>query len=296
MENQASVGERRSNTLATPLPTLQQRIIMMQRLTGIYDIPIDPALEENQHFWFFVSREYQNQITMIPKKLKTPLSQDKKQKRDLAISTAVKHASDIFSLEKEATTDNLTGAYNRRFLDKYLMNLLNHIRDPSPTDAIILFDIDFFKLVNDRLGHPAGDELLKKLTEIVQGTIRGTDLFGRFGGEEFMIIMPEINRGKEDDDNRPIILARIDSLREKIEKELSKTIAREDKKQQIDKITASFGVFFIDGTTVVANEKELADKVYGPVDRLLYQAKKAGRNCVFGPDGKFISPSSNQPH
>lgn len=296
MENQSLVAENRSNTLATPLPTFQQRIIMMQRLTGIYDIPIDPALEENQHFWFLVSREYQNQITKIPKKLKTPLSQDKKEKRDLAISNAVEKASNIFSLEKEAITDNLTGVYNRRFLDRYLINLLNHTRDPSPTDAVILFDIDLFKQVNDKLGHPDGDKVLKTLAQIVQGFIRGTDLFGRFGGEEFMIIMPEINRGREEEDNRTTILARIDSLREKIEKELHTAIVGEDKRNLINRVTASFGVFFVDGTTVIKNEKQLTDKVYSPVDALLYQAKQAGRNRVVGPDGVFSAHSSHQPH
>lgn len=96
-------------------------------------------------------------------------------------------------LEHISITDSLTGVFNRRHIDAVfeleLKRSARHDRDLS----IILLDIDFFKVVNDTFGHPIGDAVLKQFAVLVKNNIRATDILGRWGGEEFLIVCPEIN-------------------------------------------------------------------------------------------------------
>ncbi|RMD46315.1 MAG: GGDEF domain-containing protein [Aquificota bacterium] len=120
--------------------------------------------------------------------------------------------------------------------------------------AVILFDIDNFKNINDTYGHQKGDEVLKKVAKIFKENLRKTDHFGRFGGEEFIIIVPELT------DKDAYLLA------EKLRKLLENT-----RFDHIDKVTASFGISqFEEGKSITQLLKE--------ADSALYTAKRTGKN------------------
>jgi len=90
-----------------------------------------------------------------------------------------------------AVTDGLTGLHNRRYLDNHLTVLFNRAATRNRPLSVCITDIDRFKLVNDTYGHDAGDEVLKEFAARVRSTVRGADLACRFGGEEFVVVMPD---------------------------------------------------------------------------------------------------------
>ncbi len=93
-------------------------------------------------------------------------------------------------LQKLASTDMLTGALNRRSLEQEAVRLSARCKRTGDTLALMMIDIDHFKSVNDRFGHPVGDEVLRRLAAVAQKTIRSDDYFARYGGEEFCILLP----------------------------------------------------------------------------------------------------------
>ena len=93
-------------------------------------------------------------------------------------------------LEKLATFDMLTGAYNRRRFEEYVEAAVDMKKMHGTPFSIIMFDIDCFKLINDVYGHNWGDRILQEVTEIVKASIRETDKLFRWGGDEFIILMP----------------------------------------------------------------------------------------------------------
>lgn len=90
--------------------------------------------------------------------------------------------------------DQLTGLYNRHFFDTIILDEMKRSDRYSDPISLIMFDIDHFKLVNDTWGHPVGDELLKLIASVTKGVIRSSDIFVRFGGEEFLVLMPETEK------------------------------------------------------------------------------------------------------
>lgn len=161
------------------------------------------------------------------------------------------------SLHHMAVTDGLTQILNRKnvtdALEKEISIAINYEKKLS----ILLFDIDFFKKVNDQFGHLAGDQVLVDIVKNVSNTIRKTDYFGRYGGEEFLVIMPKT------DLETAYIFANI--IREKIEKmiwDFSNGYT----------ITVSGGV--------VENAGENLNKMINRADSLLYCAKEKGRNMI----------------
>ena len=88
-------------------------------------------------------------------------------------------------------TDPLTGCYNRRYFDMHFQNIVNEARDKGKDLSVMIIDVDHFKQVNDTLGHTVGDELLQQLRKRIFDNIRISDLLARFGGEEFVVILPE---------------------------------------------------------------------------------------------------------
>jgi len=150
-----------------------------------------------------------------------------------------------------AQTDALTGIFNRLKIDIELAKALNYAASHSTELSIVLIDIDHFKQVNDQFGHQKGDDILRSITKCVQDKIRSFDKFGRWGGEEFLIICPRT------DLNGALILA------EKLRASIESTIQQ----------TASFGV-----TAFQANDT--IDSMLHRADKALYQAKDNGRNQV----------------
>lgn len=90
-----------------------------------------------------------------------------------------------------AVTDELTGLYNRRYFDRHLSLMLEKAREQERDMAVMLIDMDFFKSVNDNHGHDIGDAVLKEFAQRLRRNIRGVDLACRFGGEEFVVLMPD---------------------------------------------------------------------------------------------------------
>lgn len=95
------------------------------------------------------------------------------------------------SLKNTAMRDPMTGLYNRRFLEDYVDNLTAGILRNKTELGILMCDVDFFKQVNDNYGHDVGDQVIKGLSDIIVKTIRTSDLAIRFGGEEFLVLLPD---------------------------------------------------------------------------------------------------------
>ena len=155
-----------------------------------------------------------------------------------------------------SVTDCLTGVYNRRFMQETLYKELFRAERSKEPFCLIMLDLDNFKQVNDRFGHDAGDLVLRRLVEVVQGRIRNADCLARWGGEEFLLLLP----GTVVDD-----AARLAG-------ELLNTLSG-SAIDGVGVVTASFGVTeYRAGDTV----EELVKRV----DNLMYAAKQSGRNCV----------------
>jgi diguanylate cyclase (GGDEF)-like protein len=124
----------------------------------------------------------------------------REQRRELAtlneeIRQRVAHRTDalertIGTLRHHATRDGLTGLFNRRFLDTFLPQVLKRCSEKGLDITLVMADLDHFKLLNDTLGHAAGDELLRSIGQLIRSTIRGEDAAFRLGGDEFVIVMP----------------------------------------------------------------------------------------------------------
>jgi len=164
--------------------------------------------------------------------------------------------TDRKKIEYLSEHDTLTGLYNRRKIERDLENYKDKIDRYNIECSLILIDLDKFKEVNDKFGHLVGDNILKEFAKIIQKKIRKTDTVARWGGEEFMIIIPHLNI---EDTCR---LA--EKLREEIE---SYTFEKNIK------ITASFGL------SSLGNYKTINDTVR-QADEALYTSKRNGRNLV----------------
>lgn len=158
------------------------------------------------------------------------------------------------------TRDSLTGIYNRKFLENQLQNELKRFKRGLRPFSLIMFDIDFFKKINDTYGHLCGDFVLKSLTSIVLSTIRATDTLARYGGEEFFCVLPETEI------DNAIHFAEM--LRKVVE---NKTFTFQDITIQL---TISLGV------TAMNEEIKSSEVLLKKADDALYEAKRTGRNKV----------------
>ena len=161
-----------------------------------------------------------------------------------------------------AVTDSLTGLYNRRYLETYFEELSSDLRGGGKPTSLLIMDVDHFKAVNDDYGHAAGDEVLRGLAQRVLSGIRGFDTAIRLGGEEFVMLMPNV-------DGRSAVIA-ANRLREMIDV----TPFEIDDKGQTLKVTMSIGV-----ATGAADEIALND-LLERADQALYTAKNGGPNRV----------------
>lgn len=162
-------------------------------------------------------------------------------------------------LEKVARQDQLTGLNNRRAMIEALKeSSAIAVRYNRPV-SLIFFDLDDFKLINDRFGHFEGDIVLKTVARILKNNCRQSDVYGRWGGEEFLIILPESNLSQA--------FQSAEKIRRALEMQnFNPTIP--------DTITGSFGVAQL-------KPGESINSIIQRVDLALYQAKSAGKNCVF---------------
>ncbi len=169
-----------------------------------------------------------------------------------------------------ALTDSLTGLYNRRYLEVHLEKLLHKNIDNKKTLAVLMIDIDHFKAVNDTYGHNVGDQILKIFADRLKDKLRSFDLVARLGGEEFVVILPDVS------EERAFMVA----------ERLRTAIADEPFVCSVPQgslsITTSLGGALIDPTPHGVEE------VLKRADKCLYDAKEQGRNCcVFEVVGKL---------
>jgi|GEM_PF-2543688 len=160
-------------------------------------------------------------------------------------------------LHEMAVRDALTGLHNRRFLDEQLPYELARARRLRSPLCVALGDIDHFKRINDTYGHQAGDAVLRTLRELFTQLVRESDLVCRWGGEEILIVMPDVPGD--------VALQRIERLREAL---AARTV--QFGQHQL-RVTISFGI-------AAHQEGASADELIGAADLALYEAKAAGRN------------------
>jgi diguanylate cyclase (GGDEF)-like protein len=159
-----------------------------------------------------------------------------------------------------AMRDGLTGALNRRAIMEALEQALLADQPAGVSVAVILVDMDHFKAINDRFGHPAGDEVLRRFVIASARVLRGMDRLGRFGGEEFLLVLPGVTEGEP-------ALSIAERVRGQVAGHEWGDIAPDLR------VTVSLGV-------VQARPGESARVVLDRVDRALYRAKDDGRDCV----------------
>jgi diguanylate cyclase (GGDEF)-like protein len=174
---------------------------------------------------------------------------------------AVDNARLFTETQRLAITDGLTDVFNRRYLLELAENELERSRRHGRYLSAILFDLDHFKEVNDRFGHPMGDLVLKKIAELCRSSIRSTDLLGRYGGEEFIIIASET--GQE----QAIEIA--ERFRKRVQDFSLTTDAG------VLKLTISLGI-----STFLPGSDQTLDDLIKRTDNALYASKALGRNCV----------------
>jgi diguanylate cyclase (GGDEF)-like protein len=155
----------------------------------------------------------------------------------------------------------LSGLYNRRYLWDFLKRELLRSQRRSLPVALIMLDIDHFKRFNDTWGHRAGDAVIKRVAEVILRSIRGSDIACRYGGEEFIAILPEATR--------QAALERAETMRRELE-----ALELEFDGKPLGKVTGSFGV------AVFPQHGAAAEALVRAADEALYEAKGAGRNRV----------------
>ena len=164
------------------------------------------------------------------------------------------------ALEKEILIDPLTGVANRRALKDRLKNELYRFHRYRQLFALLLFDVDHFKVINDRHGHWAGDRCLKEIMKRIRPILRETDFIGRWGGDEFLVIFPGT-----DLDNATTVAERLRKL-------------IENTRFVYHKHEISFSVSI--GVTEIQDSDQSQETVFNRVDKAMYAAKRRGGNQV----------------
>lgn len=165
------------------------------------------------------------------------------------------------ALRDQATRDSLTRLWNRNsILEALSRELSRSEREKSPLGVVIV-DLDHFKQINDNHGHPAGDAVLQEAARRMQSSVRQYDSIGRYGGEEFLVLLPRCSEAESY------------SQAERLRKQLAQTDIRFNDISL--RVTASFGV-----TAAIPGERWDAEGLIRKADEALYLAKKSGRNRV----------------
>ena len=180
-------------------------------------------------------------------------------------ATTINRANVYAEILKHATLDALTGFYNRHQLEERIKQEVSGAKRQNRRLCVIMTDIDYFKNVNDTYGHAAGDLVLKTVSNVIKHQLRDYDIAGRYGGEEFAIILPFTKI-----EEAQMVAQRLRRAVENTKIDISKINA--DAEKNIN-VTISLGV---SEYTNNDNEKTLLQKA----DKALYKAKENGRNKV----------------
>jgi diguanylate cyclase (GGDEF)-like protein len=191
------------------------------------------------------------------------------------LAVSLKNAELFREVKENSVRDALTGCFNKAHALEVLDGELRRARRSQMPLSVVMFDLDSFKAVNDRHGHQCGDAVLSAVGGRMKAVLRGSDLKCRYGGEEFLIVLPDT----------PLAGAR------RVADTLRRDIAEHPVTWKDDTIaiTASFGV-----TTIERGEVD-SEAVIGRADAALYRAKQAGRNNVRADDEPIALPSAQFP-
>lgn len=159
--------------------------------------------------------------------------------------------------EKLANTDPLTGSFNRRYLNEFSIEYLRIIKRENKNLSLLMVDIDDFKNINDTFGHETGDKVIKQLVSIIKDVVRENDLIVRFGGDEFLILLPNTN----------LINARL------VGQKIADHIDKYNKDKEFN-FTISMGV------SMFNKQDNSIEDMISRADNALYEAKKIGKNCI----------------
>ena len=161
-----------------------------------------------------------------------------------------------------AITDALTGLHNRRYMESHLGALVEQASARGKPLTVLVLDIDYFKAVNDTYGHDAGDDVLREFAIRMRKSIRGIDLACRYGGEEFVIVMPETD------------MAVAATVAERLRRRIATEPFPIEQGTRAIEVTISIGLAGLDG------EEDTAATILRRADQALYRAKRDGRNRV----------------
>jgi diguanylate cyclase (GGDEF)-like protein len=165
-------------------------------------------------------------------------------------------------LEDQSTTDELTGTYNYRAFTERLAEEQRRARRYDQPLSLIMVDLDNFKVCNDSYGHQAGNLVLKGISRVVRGIVRDTDMVCRYGGDEFIVILPQT------------VPADAAEIGERIRTEVGRTVFSEEGLLPSLRVTVSIGI------STYPDNGGTADHIVELVDKALYRAKSAGKNAV----------------
>lgn len=176
------------------------------------------------------------------------------------IGMAMENADLYNQMQEFATTDNLTGAFNRLYFNRRLEEEFKAAQDGGYELSLAMLDIDHFKRFNDTYGHLFGDKVLKSICQTINGSIRDQDIMARFGGEEFVILFPNTS------------ISEAYEIVENIRENIKHTTVNEN--EVCVSVTASLGL-----ASFPQNASDTIDLIKN-ADDALYDAKNSGRNCV----------------
>jgi diguanylate cyclase (GGDEF)-like protein/PAS domain S-box-containing protein len=164
-------------------------------------------------------------------------------------------------LEEMATRDPLTGLFNRREMSRVLEEELDRATRYQRPMAVLWVDFDHFKDVNDTFGHAAGDSVLRSISRLLLGSVRSVDAIGRFGGEEFVIVLPEMD---------------LEEARDTAERLRCKVAEKPQPLGNGQEVPLTISV----GVAVYPDHGQTASTLCAAADKAMYLAKQRGRNCV----------------
>jgi len=189
------------------------------------------------------------------------------QRLSAVVAICLENAANHERLKRVGLTDFLTGINNRRFFDQRLSEEIMRAQRKESLLGCLLLDIDNFKRVNDTYGHRAGDQVLKEISFLTKQQLRGTDVFARFGGEEFSVLLI--------DSNEAITL----EIAERIRAAIAGLTVTLDDGQKLQ-ITVSIGLSLYEGGERFSGSLEESEALIDQADQALYKAKNSGKNRV----------------